>query len=132
MGRWLNLPAGSECQLGSSPATGTLGASAIVGSRVWTCQLHFRLRLGPMKLADYERLLPSGGSFRRLRDWIRQYTGEQFSWDAKFVLAKEEVPQTRLGGFGRLGWTVWMKTKPFAEDAEDLVLLPSDKTSEMS
>jgi len=124
VGRWLNLPAGSECQLGSSQATGTLGASAIVGSRVWTCQLQFRLRLGPMNLADYERLLPSGGSFRRLRDWVRQYAGEQFFWDVQFVLLKEEVPQTRLGGFGRLGWTVWLKTKPFADDAEDLILTP--------
>jgi len=125
VGRWLNLPRGSDCKLGGSRATGTLGVTAIVGSRVWTCQLHFRLRLGPMKLVDYERLLPCGPSFKRLRDWVRQYAGEQYSWDAQLVLLKEEVPRTYLGRFGRLGWTVWLKTKPFEQDAADLTLTPS-------
>jgi len=122
IGCWLKLPAGSECDLGNSQSTGTLGVSAIVGSRVWTCQMHFRLRMGPMKLAEYERLLPSGSSFARLRDWVRQYAGEQYSWDAQLILLKEEVPKIHLGRFGRLGWTTWLKTRPFEKDAEDLLL----------
>jgi type VI secretion system protein ImpH len=77
-----------------------------------------------MKLAEYERLLPSGGSFRRLRDWIRQYAGEQYSWDAQLVLAKDEVPKIQMGKAGRLGWTTWLKTQPFERDAADLVLNP--------
>ncbi len=124
VGRWLKLPPGSGCQLGDSPHTGTLGGSVIVGSRIWTCQLHFRLRLGPMKLVEYERLLPTGGSFRRLCDWIRYYAGEHYSWDVRLVLAKEEVPAIQMGRAGRLGWTTWLKTKPFDHDADDLVLTP--------
>src|ERR1022692_1032836 len=58
-------------------AMGIMGANIIVGSRVWTCQLHFRLRMGPMNFAEYQRLLPrkekEGGSFRRLCDWVHQY-----------------------------------------------------------
>ena len=127
-GRWLKLPANSRCQLGASPATGLLGSTVIVGSRVWTCQLHFQLRMGPMKLADFERLLPTadGRSFRRLCDWIRQYAGEQFSWDLKLILAKEEVPTMQLGQAGRLGWTTWLKTKALQKDAEYLVLQGPD------
>jgi type VI secretion system protein ImpH len=122
IGRWLNLPPGSACKLGDSPLTGSVGASVIVGSRVWTCQLHFRLRLGPMKFADFERLLPLGGAFRRLCDWVRHYAGDQYSWDVQLVLAKEEVPATQMGRAGRLGWTTWLKTQPFQRDADDLVL----------
>jgi type VI secretion system protein ImpH len=122
MGRWLNLPPGSACKLGDSPATGAVGASVIVGSRVWTCQLHFRLRLGPMKFADFERLLPVGGAFRRLYDWVRHYAGDHFAWDVQLVLARDEVPATQVGRAGRLGWTTWLKTQPFQHDAEDLVL----------
>jgi type VI secretion system protein ImpH len=125
VGRWLNVPEGSVCKLGDSPATGALGASIIVGSRVWNCQLHFRLRLGPMKFSEFERLLPLGASFRRLCDWIRLYAGDQLSWDVKLVLAKAEVPTIQMGKAGRLGWTTWLKTKPFEHDAEDLVLQPS-------
>jgi type VI secretion system protein ImpH len=124
VGRWLNLPPDSACRLGESPDTGTLGNSVIIGARFWTCQLHFRLRLGPMKLPEYERLLPSGSSFGRLCDWVRLYAGEHFSWDAQLVLAKDEVPAIQIGVAGRLGWTTWLKTVPFKHDAEDLVLNP--------
>jgi type VI secretion system protein ImpH len=124
IGRWLDLPKDSICKLGGSRSTGSLGSSVIVGSRFWTCQLHFRLKMGPMKLAEYERLLPTGSSFRRLCDWVRIYIGEQFSWDAQLILGKDEVPSTLLGRAGRLGWTTWLKTRPFEQDADNLVLHP--------
>ena len=77
-----------------------------------------------MKLADLERLLPSGHSFTRLRDWIRNYCGEHYFWDAQLVLARDEVPEVKLGQAGRLGWTTWLKTKPFDHDPDDLILQP--------
>jgi type VI secretion system protein ImpH len=122
VGHWLNLPTEARCRLGASAETGALGATVILGSRFWSCQLHFRLRLGPLNLAEYERLLPTGSSFRRLRDWIRQYAGEHFSWDVQMVLSRDEVPVIKLGGSGRLGWTTWLKSLPFTRDADDLVL----------
>jgi type VI secretion system protein ImpH len=125
VGRWLKLPPGCACKLGASPETGTLGATIIVGLRFWTCQLHFRLRLGPMKFTEYERMLPRGNSFRRLCDWVRYYVGDHYAWDVQLVLAKEEVPATQMGKAGRLGWTTWLKTRPFERDADDLVLVPS-------
>ena len=35
-----------------------------------------------------------------------------------------EKVTVKLGESGRLGWTTWLKTKPFTRDAEDLVLIP--------
>jgi type VI secretion system protein ImpH len=122
VGRWLKLPASSVCQLGQSPENGTLGSTILAGSRIWTCQLHFRLRLGPMNFSSFQRLLPTGASFQRLRDWIRLYIGEEFTWDAQLVLAKNEIPDVQLGKAGQLGWTTWLKTKPFNHDAEDMIL----------
>ena len=124
VGRWLKLPEDSVCKLGDSPETGRLGATVIMGSRIWNCQMHVRLRLGPMKLADLKRLLPTGASFQRLRDWVRLYAGEEFTWDLQLVLAREEIPGVQLGRAGQLGWTTWLKTKPFARDAEDLIIVP--------
>lgn len=122
IGRWLNLPTEARCRLGASAETGALGATVILGSRFWSCQLHFRLRLGPLNLAEYERLLPTGSSFRRLRDWVRQYAGEHFSWDVQLVLCRNEVPLIQIGRTGRLGWTTWLKSLPFTRDADDLIL----------
>jgi len=124
VGRWMNLPREYQCRLGDSSESGTLGRNAIVGTRVWESQLHFRLRVGPMHLTDLERLLPGGGSFRRLRDFVRLYTSDQFTWDAQFVLARDEVPAVQLGRTGRLGWTTWLKTRPFDHDADDIIVDP--------
>jgi type VI secretion system protein ImpH len=128
-GRWLDLGgsrgddrANYTCKLGMDAAAGTLGSNLIVGSRFWTCQLHFQLRMGPMSLTEMKRLLPTGSSFQRLCDWVRQYAGEEFTWDARLILLKEEVPKIQLGRAGQLGWTSWLKTKPFEHDAEDLIL----------
>jgi predicted component of type VI protein secretion system len=41
-------------------------------------------------------------------------------------LDKEEVPQTQLSKAGRLGWTTWLKTKPFEDHADNLVLAASN------
>ena len=123
-GHWMTLPESSTCRLGATPDTGSLGVTAIVGSRIWDCQLKFRIRLGPMSLADLTRLLPTGASFRRLKTWVLNYLHEEFFWDAQLVLKREEVPETCLGRAGLLGWTTWLKSKPFGHDAEDLILNP--------
>lgn len=123
-GRWMNLPEDSLCQLGGSTETGSLGLTSIVGSKMWDCQLSFRIKLGPMSLADYERILPSGDAFQRLKYWVVNYCGEHFFWDVQLVLRANEVPDIALGKTGRLGWTTWMKTKPLPRDADDLVLQP--------
>jgi len=125
VGQWMPLPEDCRLRLGESPTTGALGSTAIVGSRIWECQQKFRLRMGPMKLADYERMLPEGDSFRRLRDWVRNYVDEELLWEVQLILQAEEVPEVRLGKSGRLGWTTWMKSRPLEEDADDLVLNPS-------
>ncbi len=52
------------------------------------------------------------------------YCGEHFFWDVQLVLAAAEVPATRLGAAGRLGWDTWLKTQPFTRDADDLILNP--------
>jgi type VI secretion system protein ImpH len=121
-GQWLTLPENSVCRLGATPETGSLGVTTIVGSRFWDCQLKFRIRLGPMTLSDLYRLLPTGTSFTRLRTWVLNYANEEFFWDAQLVLKREEVPETCLGQAGMLGWTTWVRSKPFGHDADDLVI----------
>ncbi|MGH7940363.1 MAG: type VI secretion system baseplate subunit TssG [Limisphaerales bacterium] len=125
IGHWMDLPDDSTCALGKSKRTGTLGANAIVGLRVYDAQLKFRIRLGPMKFKDYKRLLPTGPAFVRLRQWVFNYCGEHYFWDAQLLLEAGEVPAAQLGRAGNLGWTTWLKTRPFTRNADDLVLVPS-------
>lgn len=124
-GQWVDLPEDCRLRLGESPATGTLGTTAVVGSRIWECQQKFRLRMGPMPLADYERLLPGGGALKRLTDWVRLYTTDEFTWDLRLIMLADEVPQIALGKQGKLGWTTWLRSKPLGHDADDLILRPT-------
>lgn len=123
-GRWLELPPDCLCQLGVSPETGSLGVTSLVGSRFWDCQLSFRIRMGPLSLADYQRMLPTGKSFQRLRSWVLNYLDERLNWDLQLVLQAAEVPSVSLGQAGQLGWTTWLKTGPFTRDPDDLILIP--------
>jgi type VI secretion system protein ImpH len=124
VGEWIELPPDSQCRLGEAPMTGTLGSTAIVGSRIWECQYKFRVILGPMGYDDYRRMLPGGDSLGRLKDWVKNYIGEELGWDLQLILKKEEVPAAQLGKSGRLGWSTWTKAGPLKRDADNLILDP--------
>ncbi|MGB5835312.1 MAG: type VI secretion system baseplate subunit TssG [Thiohalocapsa sp.] len=125
IGHWLTLPEECRWRLGESPDTGALGQTTTVGGRVWDHQSKFRVRIGPLRLTDYLRLLPGGKSLKAVTAIVRNYIGDQVGWDLNPVLAEPEVPQTCLGRAGMLGWTTWLKSGSLGKDADDLKLDPS-------
>lgn len=122
VGQWLSLPKESQCRLGETRLTGLVGQTVIVGSKIWECQQKFRIRMGPMSFKDYQRMLPTGRSFQRLKDWVRNYVNDEFGFEVQLVLKADEVPRLRPGVVGQLGWSTWLSTKPFEKDVGDLVL----------
>ncbi len=121
---WMPLPPDCQCRLGASPQTGTLGTSVLIGSHVWQCQHKFRLIVGPIGFQDYRRLLPGSSTLQRLVDLVRQYVGDEHTWDLQLILKKEELPAFRLGASGGLGWTSWLAGAALHGNADDLVLNP--------
>jgi len=126
-GRWIALPPEALCRLGTSPQASELGLSLIAGESIWDRQMSVRLRLGPMLLGEFQRLLPGGASFERLKRWVFEYIGAELRWDAQLVLRRDQVPETKLGRNGQLGWTTFLKSAPFEEDADALVLIPEEQ-----
>ncbi len=122
VGHWLRLADTSRCRLGETPATGQLGMTAVIGARVWDCQYKFRIVMGPMGWAEFQRFLPGSDSLRRLVAWVRNYIGDELLWDFNPILKKEEVPPLQLGAGTRLGWTTWLTSRPLTRDADDLKL----------
>ena len=47
---------------------------------------------------------------------IRFYAGDELDCDVRLTLKAAEVPGCRLGAGPRLGWSSWLRTKPFAAD----------------
>jgi type VI secretion system protein ImpH len=122
VGAWLTLPDADRSCLGASRDTGTLGAGALLGRRIWSRQHKFRLVFGPLTLAAYRRLLPGGSSFAKLIPIVSNYAGDVLTWDMQLVLRCDEVPPTCLGRAGQLGWTTWLMPRRSLTDAADLHL----------
>jgi type VI secretion system protein ImpH len=122
IGGWLALPVADHTRLGGGAATAALGATILLGARVWSRQHKFRLVFGPLSFAEYTRLLPGGASFRRLIPIVRNYAGDTLEWDVNLILRREEVPRIQLGRAGRLGWTTWLTPRHSESDAADLFL----------
>ncbi|MDG4603937.1 MAG: type VI secretion system baseplate subunit TssG [Defluviicoccus sp.] len=124
IGGWLALPPESRCRLGETADTGSLGVSAIAGASVWSGQHRFRIVLGALSLADYERFLPGQASLARLSAMVRSYVGDALSWEVMLVLKREEVPPLALDGRARLGLAAWLPAKRLDRDPCDLVFEP--------
>lgn len=124
VGHWLPVPEDSQTGLGFGRPSEQIGLGALAGARVWDRQSKFRVVIGRVGLADYERFLPAGEALPRLIACVRNYAGDEMYWDVNLILKKEDVPQTQLGVQGRLGWTSWLTGRQPQEDADDLCLDP--------
>lgn len=124
VGHWMPIPPEAQGRMGAQDRGNRLGASTVLGTRVWDRQHKFRLVIGPLDYAAYRRMLPGGASLRRLVDWVKGYAGLALDWDLRLVLRREEVPRLALGG-RQLGWTTWLASGPAARDARQLLINPA-------
>jgi type VI secretion system protein ImpH len=120
--RWMNLSKEDQTQLTGASELTCLGRGATLGRRVYDAQHGIEIVLGPMDLASYEAMLPGGKPMASLKDWLKAYLGAEWFVSSRHLLKASEVPQTRLGQQGRLGWTAWLGTRPSTSPASDLKL----------
>jgi type VI secretion system protein ImpH len=123
-GQWLALDEESVTTLGR--ANSTLGVSTVVGTQVWDDQSKFRLRLGPLKFKEFQAFLPNGTAYQPVKSIVRFMVGQEFDFDIQLKLIAREVPSTILTTRAKrrpmLGWTSFLKTKPFKRDDEQVIL----------
>ena len=127
-GQWLDLDGASITKLGQ--ANNGLGTTAIAGTRVWEQQSKFRIVLGALSFNEFQAFLPSGTAYKPLRSIVRFMHGAEFDFDVQLVLQAKQVPSTILTTRAKrrpmLGWTSYLKTKPFSEDDDQVVLKIDD------
>ena len=124
IGHWMELPEDARFRLGESPNTGSLGMTAILGEAVWDCQSKFRIILGPLSLVDYQRFLPGGAGLKHLKSIVRNFIGDELSWDINLILDKREIPELKLGMERQLGWTTKLAVGLPDSDMDELMLNP--------
>jgi len=114
-GAWYPIAEDQITHIGISGQNQCLGQSSVIGTRVWDQQGKYELRIGPMSFEEFLDFLPDGPSFTPLCQLIRFYAGTEFGFDFVLLLKPDEVPEIRLGGGARLGWTSWLRTGEFQE-----------------
>ncbi|ALM87281.1 hypothetical protein ASB57_25905 [Bordetella sp. N] len=125
--QWIRLA--PEQRLGLGGAQG-LGRDTMLGAAVRDAQHKFRIEIGPLARAQYDSFLPGAPSAQKLVQWVRHYTGIEFAWDVRLVLAHKHVGGTTLGGRRAKGGAAqpvglgsWLGRRPAAlGDADDLVI----------
>lgn len=127
VGGWYPLAERDQCALGEETDISTqLGAGAVIGDEVWDQQTRARIRLGPLSRARLDEFLPGGRAHGALRDLTRFFSHDQFEFELQLVLAHDEVPALVLGGDAEapqpLGWSTWLRTRPFSAPADDILL----------
>ncbi|KAB8310340.1 type VI secretion system baseplate subunit TssG [Erwinia endophytica] len=126
---WLPIDARERARLGAGRRMPKLGESTFLGVAVRDVQHKFRIELGPLRLATYNRFLPGEPWAVQLRDWVRQYLGIEFVWDVRLTLTGEDVQGMRLGGASRLGLNGWLGQTPEQQPRSDLTFSPEPVAS---
>ena len=123
-GQWIALSEESITKFGT--ANSVLGESAMIGTRIWDQQSKFRVRLGALSFQQFQGFLPNGSAHKPLKSIISFVVGMELDFDVQLILQAKQVPSTILTTRAMrrpmLGWTSYLKTKPFAADDEQVVL----------
>lgn len=123
-GQWLDLEEESITRVGKTNYS--LGVNTIVGTRIWDYQSKFRIILGALKFTEFQAFLPNGTAYKPMLSIIKFLVGQELDYDVQLKLKAKEVPSciltTRAKRRPMLGWTTFLKTKPFTQDDEQVIL----------
>lgn len=123
-GQWLRLEPSDYTLIGRQNSR--LGESAIAGTRVWDQRSKFRIRFGPMDFKQFQAFLPNGSAYEPMRSMVKFMVGLELDFDVRLRLKAKQVPSTILTTRAQrrpmLGWTTFLKTRPFKQDDEQVIL----------
>jgi type VI secretion system protein ImpH len=131
-GQWLQLDPSNQSSLSEAGCNNALGFNTVAGERVWDVLGRIRLRLGPLRLAQFTEFIPDRSAtsdrkaFFLLVHLVRLFVGPELSFDVQTVLRADEIPECRLeededAVGARLGWNTWLQSQEAEKDAGDAV-----------
>lgn len=126
-GAWYRLNPSSQCSMQDEESDSEkLGEGVVVGDEIWDQQSRVRVCLGPLSLEQYSSFLPGGAAFEPLKALVRFFSNDEFDFEVKLILQKEDVPKCEVGGEDRaaprLGWISWLKSAPLGHNPGDTIL----------
>lgn len=119
VGQWMLVPTAEQSRLGRESCV--LGETAFLGERMWDRQTKIRIRIGPLRKAQFDALLPGGSGMAALRELVQFCVGHTLAADAQPVLHQDDIPEPRLEAHTlRLGYNIWLNDGPAARHADQI------------
>ncbi|MFG1418015.1 type VI secretion system baseplate subunit TssG [Xanthobacter sp. V0B-10] len=114
--RTVTIPAPLRSRLGARAPE--LGGDFILGADVTDRMGKFRLVVGPLDRATFDRLLPDQPLFADVLRLLMLALKDPLAFDVRLELAPGALPALALGS-GRLGWNTWLAPPAGADGAAD-------------
>ncbi|MEO1279586.1 MAG: type VI secretion system baseplate subunit TssG, partial [Planctomycetota bacterium] len=125
-GGWLTTDATARSRLGTSQ----LGASGVLGERVWDPAGSLRLRVGPVGRSELEELLPGRTLHNRINSWMASLGLSHLAWDMQIILSADAFQFARLGQSCTIGRGCWLRTNEPREHLTDQIVTGASPYSE--
>ncbi len=123
-GGWNKLEATQVTRIGVRGQFNVLGQGAALGEKVWDQKKTIMIRIGPLDGASFKAFIKPGYGYTPLYDLTKLYIGVEQEFCFNLIIKAPDVMETRLDGKTYLGWTSWLKTKPFTHDDAQVYLRP--------
>lgn len=127
-GKWHKLDKKDQSRIADANTVGEmLDFGVVLGDEIWNQQSGVRVRIGPLPLARYLDLLPTGKAYPELKALVAYYFNHELDFELQLVLKREDTPACDLGKetqqqAPRLGWTSWIKTAPLNRDPDEAII----------
>ncbi|RQM44676.1 type VI secretion system baseplate subunit TssG [Paraburkholderia bannensis] len=109
---WMTIEPGRESRFGGDRMSSCLAMGATLGQVVPDRRHRFRIVLGPLDIEQYHRFTPQGGDLLKLIEWVRVFTGREYSWELELQLKPQSATPAVMGGPLQLGWSSWLGHSP--------------------
>lgn len=108
-------------QLALGCANATLGGDAVLGERIWQCDLRVRLHIGPLPAVRYRNFVPGSDEALALARLLGLLTGGALEYEVRPVLLAREVSCLSLAADStwRLGYGAILCSRSSASDRND-------------
>jgi len=119
------IPPDQRCRLGKS--ANQLGRDSYTGSTIATRSGAFRIEIGPIEPATFQRLLPGTTAAAVLSQEVNLFIDQPFTWDMALHVRKDTSMKCRLGEttWNRLGVDAWMDGPGSASGTSTVLFRPN-------
>lgn len=125
--RWVPFAVEQRHFLGQ--ANHVLGVDSTLGERFYDRSGKFRMSIGPLDFATFQKFLPPGDYFSAVRELVKFGMTDQLEFDVELSLMAPEIPALVLSEDSpcRLGWSTWLGPRP---DHDVSVVFPGEMKSQ--